>query len=163
MVFLQVMLLSEVYVDLGQAGFEKLVRGISIGKLRTYQVYENFKISAHLVKLNTEALRKHISRFWERISAKDEDFAKELAQAILISHIDMITAVLDFTGAPHENGFFAKGMDPQPYFGEGWEDRVYEKFHAQFPEALLVFYINHLRWELLKAEQPYRPASRSAA
>ena len=157
------MLLSEVYVDLGLAGFEQLVRGISIGKLKTYQVYENFKVRAHLIKLNTEALRKHTPRFWERISSKDEEFAKELAQAILISHLDMITAVLDFTGAPHENGFFAKGMDPKPYFGEGWEDRVYEKFHTQFSEALLVFYINHLRWELLKAEQSYLPASRSAA
>jgi hypothetical protein len=48
-------------------------------------------------------------------------------------------------------------MDPKPYFTEGWEDRVYEKFRTVFPDAILVFYINHLRWELLGAEQPYHP------
>jgi hypothetical protein len=157
------MLLSEVYGDLGPSAFEQLVRGISIGKLKTYQVYENFKIRARLAKLNTESLRRAIPHFWERISSGDEEFAKELAQVALVSHLDMITAVLDFAGAPHENGFFAKGMDPKPYFSEGWEDRVYEKFRSQFPEALLVFYINHLRWELLGAERPYRARTRSAA
>jgi hypothetical protein len=65
--------------------------------------------------------------------------------------------VLDFQGVPNENGFFAKNMDPKPYFTEGWEDRVYEKFRTVFPDAILVFYINHLRWELLGAEQPYHP------
>ena len=70
----------------------------------------------------------------------------------------MITAVLDFLGVPHENGFFAKDMDPKPYFTEGWEDRVYEKFREVFPEPILIFYINHLRWELLGATELYRPA-----
>jgi hypothetical protein len=151
------MLLSDVYLDMGQDAFERLVRGISIGRLKTYQIYEGFKVRAHLVKVNTEALRKAVPRFWDRIAAKDDEFAKELAQAVLVSHLDLITAVLDFVGAPHENGFFAKNMDPKPYFGEGWENRVYEKFHATFPDALLVFYINHLRWELLGAEEPFRP------
>jgi hypothetical protein len=54
-------------------------------------------------------------------------------------------------------------MDPKPYFTEGWEARVYEKFREKYPEALLVFYINHLRWELLGAEEVYRPATPSAA
>ncbi|MGD0500671.1 MAG: hypothetical protein ABSC23_19815 [Bryobacteraceae bacterium] len=155
------MLLSDVYLDMGQDAFDQLVRGIHIGRLKTYRMYEAFKVRARLVKLNTEALRKATPRFWGRIAAKDDEFAKELAQAVLISHLDLITAVLDFVGAPHENGFFAKDMDAKPYFGEGWENRVYEKFHAAFPDAPLVFYINHLRWELLGAEQPYRPASAS--
>ena len=54
-------------------------------------------------------------RFWERIAGGDDDFARDLAQAILVSHLDMITAVLDFLGVPHENGFFAKDMDAKPY------------------------------------------------
>jgi hypothetical protein len=151
------MQLSEIYLDLGQDAFERMVHGISIGKLKTYQIYEGFKVRAHLAKVNTESLRKAIPRFWTRISEKDEEFAKELAQALLVSHLDLIIAVLDFQGVPNENGFFAKNMDPKPYFTEGWEDRVYEKFRTVFPDAILVFYINHLRWELLGAEQPYHP------
>jgi hypothetical protein len=152
------MQLSEIYLDLGQDAFGRMVRSMSIGKLKSYQIYEGFKVRAHLAKLNTESLRKAAPRFWTRISEKDEEFAKELAQALLVSHLDMITAVLDFLGVPHENGFFAKNMDPKPYFSEGWEDRVYEKFGTVFPDALVVFYINHLRWELLGAEQPYHPS-----
>ena len=157
------MQISDVYQGLGQDAFAQLIRGISIGKLRTYQIYEGFKVRAHLAKMNTEALRKAVPRFWARISEPDEDFAKDLAQAILVSHIDMISAVLDFLGVPHENGFFAKDMDAKPYFTEGWEDRVSKEFHGAYPEAILSFYVNHLRWELLGATDVYRPASPSAA
>lgn len=157
------MQISDVYLDMGQETFGQLIRGISIGKLRTYQIYEGFKVRAHLHKVNTEALRKSVPRFWTRISEKDEDFAKDLAQAVLVSHLDLITAVLDFLGVPHENGFFNKDMDPKPFFTEGWEERVYDKFHGVFPDAILAFYINHLRWELLGATEPFRPASPSAA
>jgi hypothetical protein len=66
--------------------------------------------------------------------------------------------VLDFVGVPHENGFFAKKTDPKPYFTEGWENRVLEKFRGQYPEPLLLFYINHLRWETLGAGDVYLPA-----
>jgi hypothetical protein len=93
----------------------------------------------------------------------DEEFAKDLAQAVLVSHLDMISAVLDFLGVPHENGFFAKDMDAGRYFTEGWEARTYEEFHTAYPEPLLLFYINHLRWELLSSTDVYRPASPSAA
>jgi len=154
--------ITDVYLSLGEEAFGQLIRGISIGKLRTYQVYEGLKVRAHLHKLNTEALRKSVPRFWERIGARDEDFAKDLAQAILVSHLDMITAVLDFVGVPHENGFFAKDLDAKPFLTEGWEDRLMGKFKSVYPEPLLVFYINHLRWELLRAEEPYRPAPTSA-
>ena len=157
------MQISEVYLGLGEEAFGQLVRGISIGKLKTYQIYEGFKVRARLQKVNTEILRKSVPRFWTRIAEPDEDFAKDLAQAVLVSHIDMITAVLDFVGVPHENGFFAKKMDPKPYFTEGWEDRVFEKFRGQYPEPLLLFYINHLRWETLSAGEPYRPASPDTA
>lgn len=157
------MQLSEIYAALGEDQFAQLVRGISIGKLKTYQIYEGFKVRAHLPKVNTEFLRKATPRFWARISERDEEFAKELAQALLVSHLDLIASVLDYLGVPHENGFFAKEMDPKPYFTEGWEDRVYENFKSKFPDALLVFYINHLRWELLGVEQIYRPPAANTA
>jgi len=151
------MQISDVYLGLGQEAFGQLIRGISIGKLKTYQIYEGFKVRAHLHKVNTEILRKAAPRFWERIAGGDIEFAKDLAQAVLVSHLDLIIAVLDFLGVPHENGFFAKDMDPKPYFTEGWEERVFEKFRNAYSEPLLVFYINHLRWELLGAEEFFRP------
>ena len=118
------MQISEVYLGLGQDAFAHLIRSISIGKLKTYQIYEGFKVRAHLTKVNTEGLRKAVPKLWDRIAGGDDDFAKDLAQAILVSHLDMITAVLDFLGIPHENGFFAKDMDAKPYFTDGWEQRV---------------------------------------
>src|SRR5271165_6572756 len=145
--------ISGVYLGLGQEMFGELVRGISIGKLKTYQLYEGFKVRAHLQKVNTEALRHAVPRLWARVSEPDEDFAKDLAQAMLVSHLDMIAAVLDFLGVPHENGFFAKDLDAKPYFTEGWEERVFEKFRGDFPGAVLTFYINHLKWELLGATE----------
>jgi len=157
------MQITDVYLGLGQEAFGQLIHGISIGKLKTYQIYEGFKVRTHLHKVNTEMLRKAVPRFWARIAEPDIDFAKDMAQAVLVSHLDMITAILDFLGVPHENGFFAKDMDPKPYFTEGWEQRVFERFRGIYPEALLVFYINHLRWELLGAAEFCRPATPSAA
>jgi hypothetical protein len=157
------MQISDVFLGMGQEDFGLLVRSISIGKLRTYQIYEGFKVRAHLHKLNTEMLRKALPRFWTRIGEREDDFAKDIAQAILVSHLDMIAAVLDFLGVPHENGFFSKDIDPKPYLSEGWEQRVYDKFHGTWLDALLIFYINHLRWELLAAEELYRPAALNQA
>jgi len=153
------MQLSDVYLGMGEEAFGQLIRGISIGKLKTYQIYEGFKVRAHQQKLHTEAQRRAVPRFRGRQEERDEDFDRDLAQAILVSQIDLITAVLDFLGVPHENGFFSKDMDAKPYFTEGWEDRVMEKFRAVYPEPILVFYMNHLRWELLGASEPYRPLS----
>jgi hypothetical protein len=155
--------ISDVYLGMGQDAFEQLVRSISIGKLKTYQIYEGFKVRARLQKVNTELLRKSVPKFWSRLSERDEELGKDLAQAILVSHLEMITAVLDFLGVPHENGFFAKEMDPKPYFSEGWEDRVFQNFRERFPDPILVFYINHLKWELLGATELYLPVSPSAA
>jgi hypothetical protein len=163
MIALQFMEISDLYRGLGEEGFAQLLRGISIGKLRTYQIYEGFKVRARLHKLNTETLRKAAPRLWTRIMEGDTGFGADLAQAVLVSHLDLIIAVLDFLGVPHENGFFAKDMDPKPHFTEGWEGRVYEKFRTTAPETVLIFYINHLRWELLKAEELYRPAAAPAA
>lgn len=140
--------LCDVFLRLGPEGFGQLVRSVSIGKLRTYQLYEGFKASAHLTKLNTEALRKASPRFWARLEGREEEFAKDLAQTILVSHIDMIVAVLDFLGIPNEGGFFAKDVDAKPFLTDGWQGRVLEKFRGVYPEPLLLFYVNHLGWEL---------------
>ena len=155
--------ISDVYLGLGQDAFAHLIRGISIGKLKTYQIYEGFKVRTHLQKVNTETLRKAVPRLWQRIADRDEEFARDMAQAVLVSHLDMIGAVLDFLGVPHEGGFFAKDLDAKQYFPEGWEARVFDQFHSIHPESILLFYINHLRWELLNASDVYRPASPSAA
>src|SRR5579862_7695660 len=98
------MQISDVFLGLGQEDFGVVVRSISMGRLRTYQIYEGFKVRAHLHKLNTETLRKAIPRLWARIEERDDDFAKDIAQSILVSHLDFISAVLDFLGVPHENG-----------------------------------------------------------
>src|SRR5579871_2949149 len=153
------MQLSDVYAALGERRFEKLIRGISIGKLKTYQLYDAFKASAHLTKLNTEVLQKHTGRFWTRISEQDEQFAKDLAQTVLVSHLDMIVAVLDFLGIPHESGFFNKDLNAKSYLTEGWAERVYEKFRAVYSEPVLLFYINHLSWELTDSAAPFVPAA----
>ena len=153
------MQLSEVYFKLGESGFGQLIRAISIGKLKTYQLYDGFKASAHLTKLNTESLQKHIPRFWARLSEGDEQFAKDLAQTVLVSHLDMIAAVLDFLGLPHEGGFFNKDINARSYLTEGWAQRVFERFRTVYSEPVLLFYINHLSWELTDAAEPFLPAS----
>ncbi len=153
------MQLSEVYLKLGESGFGQLIRGISIGKLKTYQLYDSFKASAHLTKLNTETLQKHTSRFWSRLRDRDEQFAKDLGQTVLVSHLDMIAAVLDFLGIPHEGGFFNKDLNAKNYLSEGWAERVFERFRTVYSEPVLLFYINHLSWELTDAAEPFAPAS----
>ena len=105
------MLLSEIFLKLGEDDFSALVRGVSMGKLRTYQMFESFKTRARLTKLNAEALRKAIPRFWARLAEHDEEFAKDMAQVILLSHLDLIGAVLDFLAIPNNGGFFDKDLD----------------------------------------------------
>jgi hypothetical protein len=153
------MQLSGVFLQLGEERLPQLLRGISIGKLKTYQMYERFKTRTHLAKVNTESLRKAAPRFWQRLNEHDEEFATDLSQAILISHMDMIAAVLNFIGVPNEEGFFAKDLDAKQYLTEGWQTRAYERFKSEYPEILLLFYINHLGWELGGEQQAYLPAA----
>ena len=148
-----------VYKALGPEVFHHLVRGISIGKLKTYQVYERFKTRARLVKLNSEALRKAEPKFWARIEAGEEDFATDLSQVFLLSHLAMIVDILNFLGIPNEEGFFDKDLKPELYLQEGWQKSVYEKFEEKYPPQILLFYINHLDWELNKTEQVFLPAA----
>ncbi len=153
------MQLYEIFLGLGQDSFAQLLRGISIGRLKTYQLYDRLKTRLHLPKLNSEALRKGAPRFWERLVEQDETVATELGQAILISHMDMIIAALDVLAIPHEDGFFSKDLDSSQYLTDGWQQRVLDALKDRFPEPLLVFYVNHLGWELLKATEVFRPAA----
>jgi hypothetical protein len=143
--------LTDVFLSIGEDGFGRVIHSISIGKLKTYQLYDRFKTRTHLPKLNAENLQKATPRLWARLSEKDEEYAQDLSQAVLVSHLDMIVAVLNFLGIPHEDGFFAKDLDATPHLTEGWQERVVEKFKDVYPEPLLRFYIAHLAWELLKS------------
>jgi len=153
------MQLCDVYRKLGEDGFNGLVRGISMGKLKTYQLFDPLKTRAHMVKLNTEHLRKAAPRLWARITEGDEEFAKDFAQAVLVSHLDLIAAILHFLGIPNQNGFFEKDLNASQYLTEGWAQRTFEKFRGSYPEPVLLFYLNHLAWELKSAEQPFAPAA----
>ena len=148
-----------VFRALGPEIFHQLVRGISIGKLKTFQVYERFKVRAHLVKLNSESLRKAEPKFWSRIEEDDEEFATDLSQVFLLSHLDMIVDVLNFVGIPNDQGFFDKDLKPEEYLKEGWQERVFVEFQGKYPREVLVFYINHLDWELNKTENVFLPAA----
>ena len=148
-----------VFLALGQDVFGQLVRGISIGKLKTYQAYERFKLRAHMTKLNGEALRKAAPRFWARIESGEEDFATDLSQVFLLSHLDMIVEILNFLGIPNDQGFFDKDLKPEQYLTEGWQERVFNEYSSKYKREILLFYINHLDWELNKTEQVFLPAA----
>jgi hypothetical protein len=154
------MQLPDIFVRLGQENFEQLLRSISLGRLKTFQLFEPFKTRLHLHKLNSETLRKSAPKQWMRLQEEGSaDLATDLSQAILISHMDMIKAVLDELGVPHEDGFFAKDTDVSTYLKDGWQQTAWDKFRGQFPPAALLFYINHLAWEVAKAEDVFAPAA----
>jgi hypothetical protein len=151
------MQLSDVFLQLGEERLRQLVRGISIGKLRTYQLYDRFKTRTHLPKVNTENLKKAVPRFLQRLGAHEEEFATDLAQAILIAHMDMIQAVLNTLGIPNQEGFFEKDLEAKTYLTDGWQARIWDQFKSTYDPAILLFYINHLDLELAGAQQVYLP------
>ncbi len=153
------MQLCEIFLGLGQPSFAQLLRNVSIGKLKTYQLFDRMKTRLHSAKLNSEGLRKAEPRLWARLSEGDEDLATDVSQAILVSHLDMIKAVLDHLGIPNEEGFFAKDMDASKYLTDGWQQKAYDQFKDKYPTQVLLFYINHLDWEVAKAEQLFQPAA----
>jgi hypothetical protein len=83
--------------------------------------------------------------------------ATEIAQCILICHLDTIIAVLNFLGIPHEEGFFAKDTDVPAFLKEGWQQRVYDEFKDKYPKSVVLLYINHLDWEMAKSETVFTP------
>ena len=153
------MQISDIFLGLGEPALGQLMRSISIGRLKTYQLFERLKARMHVAKLNTETLRKATPRAWERLNQKDDDFATDIAQAILTSHLDMIQEILNYLNIPNEEGFFAKDFDASSYLKEGWREDVYEHFREKYPEALVLFYINHLAWEVQKVDQVFTPAA----
>ena len=153
------MQLCDIFLRLGEETFQQNMRSISMGRLKTYQLYDRLKTRLHVNKLNSETMRKSAPRVWARLNDHEEDVATDLAQAILVSHLDMIKAVLDHLGVPHEDGFFAKDTDVAGHLKDGWQQGAWEKFHATFPAAPLLFYINHLAWEIAKAEDVFAPAA----
>jgi len=153
------MQLYDVFLQLGEERLGQLVREISIGKLRTYQLYDRFRTRTHLPKVNTELLRKAVPKFWKRLEAHDIEFATDLSQAILIAHMDMIIEVLNFLGIPNQEGFFEKDLEAKAFLTEGWQQRTIEHFKGKYPEALFLFYVNHLGCELGGEESAYLPAA----
>jgi hypothetical protein len=153
------MRLSQVYVGMGQDDVRQLLTSISLGKLKTYQMFEPLKLRLHLTKLNSETLQRSVQRVWPRLEEGDQELAQELAQAILLSHMDMIVAVLNELGIPHQEGFFDKNLDASRYLAEGWQQRVYEKYRGQFSDVALRFYLNHLAFDLVESAPVFTPAS----
>jgi hypothetical protein len=130
-----------------------------MGRLKTYQLFDRMKLRLHVSKLNSETLRKAAPRLWTRIEERDEEFTAELSQAVLISHFDMIKAVLDHLNVPHEDGFFAKETDVAALLKDGWQTSAWEKFRETYPAAPLLFYLNHLGWEVANAETVFAPTA----
>ncbi len=161
---LREMNLVGVYESLGQERCGQLVRAISIGALRTYGVYEAVKVRSRLHTLNRQKLRAASPKLWKRIAEGDADLARDLSQAVLVSNIPLIVAVLEFLGIEHdENGFFAKDADYSEQLASGWAGSVFEQFSGRYPEDLVLLYINHLGWETGTLDSPYTGPDKEAS
>lgn len=157
------MQLCDIYQGLGDQAFRDLLKAISLGKLRTYQLFERLKVRLRLNKLNMESMLKSAPRQWERIvTERDDAFAMELAQAILVCHMDMIVDVLNHLGIPHNEGFFEKDADVAPYLTGEWQQRSWEAFQGKHPQAVLAFYLNHLAIEMTKDPVLFNPLATAA-
>jgi len=152
------MQVSEIFQSLGEDGFREVLGTVTISKLKTYQLYEGLKARAHLPKLNVAGLKKVTPRFSERVAQGDEDLAGDLAQAVLVSNLDMIIAVLDHLGLEHNDGYFDKGYEADDVLKDDWREKAYEYFKNDYPKPLLVFYLNHLAHETTKVEDLFVPA-----
>ena len=158
------MQLTDAYRALGQQRFDTLVSSVSIGALKTYSVYEGFKVRSRLGKLNRQRLRRASPKLWERIAGGDGGLARDFAQAVLVSNIDFVVNVLDFLEIPHDgNGFFDKDADPGEKLKDGWRQKVFAEFRERRGEALVLFYINHLGWEMERMDEPFTGAERPAS
>ena len=153
------MQICDVFLALGEENFGDLLRRVSMGRLRTYQLFDQIKARTHLVKLNSEHLRKAAPRLWARLQAHEEDLATDLSQAVLVSSLDMIIEALNLLGVPHQDGFFAKDADIKGHFTEGWQERVFEALKGKYPQSVLIFYINHLGVEIGVAQELFVPTA----
>ena len=151
--------LTEVFQALGRSSLQELIEGISMGRLRTFDVYDSLKVRAHLSKLNRERLRRAVPRLWDRLEQGDQDLARELAQGILVSNLPFVVEALDFLEIPHDgSGFFDKNSSSAKDLEDGWEAKVFEEFRERYPESLIVVYTNHLAWELDSSSAIFLPA-----
>jgi hypothetical protein len=141
------MTLCDVYIALGEEKFRELLKCVSMSRLRTYQIFDHIKTRTRLVKLNSENLRKAAPRLWERLAAQDDALAGDLAQAILVSQLDLIVAALDFLGVPHQDGFFSKETKISGYLTGDWAERCTAHLSGKFAPAAVQFYLNHLALE----------------
>jgi len=139
--------LCNVFEGLGEERFNNLVKRISMGRLRTYLLFERLRVRCHLNKLNSEHLRKASPRLWARIQEGDEELAQDLSQGILVTHLDMIIDVLNHLGIPHQDGFFSKDVDPKQYLTGDWQQKAFDTFNEKHPPEVLLFYLNHLAAE----------------
>ena len=155
---IETMDLTEVFHALGRSSFQELVEGISMGRLRTHDVYDSLKVRAHLSKLNRERLRRAVPRLWDRLEQGDQDLARELAQGVLVSNLPFVIDALDFLEIPHDgSGFFDKNSSAVKDLADGWQARVFEEFRERYPELLILLYANHLTWELGGSSGIFRP------
>lgn len=157
MVRSSLMQVCDVFAGMGEQSFAELLKRISISRLRTYQIYEHVKLRTRLTKLNTEGLRKAAPRLWSRINAQDADLAADLAQAILVSHLDMIIAALDTLGIQHQDGFFSKDADLSAQLAGDWQQATFDALKAKYPPEVLVFYLNHLGVESGRVTELFKP------
>ena len=151
--------LSSIYTGLGEEAFGRLLRSISMGKLKTYQLFERMKIRLHLPKINAETLQKARGKLFARLVEDDNELANDLAQSILVCHLDMIIDVLNFLGIPHEEGFFAKETDVSTFLKGDWQKRSYLEFKEKYSPDVLAFYLNHLAAESVKDASFFNPAA----
>jgi hypothetical protein len=150
------MTLPELLRGLGQERFDALLGEVSMGALRTYKLFDTFKVRARLLKLNRDKLRRAAPKLWERLGEGDEDLAREISQGMLVSNLDFIVEALDHLGIEHDgNGFFDKDEQADGKLAEGWREKLLATFRERYPEPLILLYINHLDWELGKPERVF--------
>lgn len=151
--------MCDVYLAIGEDGFRDLLGRISMSRLKTYRIFEQIKVRCRLVKLNNEHLRKAAPRLWERINERDETLASDLAEAILLSWLDMIIEALDMLGIEHNDGFFSKDLDVSAQLNDDWQSRVYNALKEKYPPVVLRFYLNHLAVSTGNTSELFAPSA----
>lgn len=147
------MTLSAIFEGLGRDRFDDLLSSVSMGALRTFKIFETFKIRARLKNLSRQKLRAAAPKLWGRLAEEDEELAREIAQGVLVSNLGMVIAALDTLGIPHDgNGFFDKDADAEGKLTEGWRQRLFDELKNDWPESVVLLYINHLDWELAEPD-----------
>lgn len=151
--------LADIYAGLGLPVFRDLLKQISLGKLKTFQMFERIKVRLHLTKLNAEVLQKSAPRQFDRITKDREvELATELAQAVLVCHMGMIVDVLNLLGVPHQDGFFEKDANLAGHLSGDWQQKAWSAFETKYPKSVLAFYLNHLAMEVAPDLPVFVPA-----